>query len=437
MCSHAWPTPCTACSPVVDAPPAPPLLASPLPAHRLAGSGATVLAAHLALTDDQPSALVYDLAWLAARAHELQRALPGFSHCLALKAAPYAALVQRYAAWGFGFEAASFTEGLVAHHAAPGATVLFDSPAKTRTDIARAEALGWVLSANSADELDRLHAPAVLRINTQVGAGRIAATSVADARSRFGEPLDALTPEALARLAADPRCAGWHAHVGSHGCSIELLVHSARRLADLALRHPGTRWLNLGGGLPLDASFTDYAQALRRAVPELFDGRWTVFTEMGRSLLAAGARAYSRIESSRRGVATIHLGADFLLRRAYRPEDWAYPLRALDARFAPRQPVPQRGEDAPEACQRHTIAGPLCFAGDVLGTVDAPPLREGDIIEIDHVGAYATSMWSRHCSRRMPPVYGLEADGRCTLLSAGESEADLLHLWRAPDAATG
>lgn len=382
------------------------------------------LSGRLVLDDAQPAALVYDLTQVQARAHELQRALPEFTHCLALKAAPYAALLRRFAAWGFGFEAASLTEGLVAHQAAPGAVVLFDSPAKTRSEIARAEAMGWVLSANSLDELARVSRPCSLRINPLTGAGRIAHTSVADARSRFGEPFDALP----AALADDPRCAGWHAHIGSQGCSIEQLVLAARRLVDVALCHPHTRWLNLGGGLPAQGGFGDYAAALRQAVPELFEGRWTVYTEMGRSLLASTARAYSRVEYARRGVATIHLGADFLLRRVYRPEDWAYPMRVLDARFEP--PGAASGE-----CIEQTIAGPLCFAGDVLGTVQAPPIREGDIVEIDQVGAYSISMWSRHCSRPMPPVYGLDEAGALVLLSAGESEADVLRLWAEPDPA--
>ncbi|MDE2161000.1 MAG: hypothetical protein KGJ30_18970 [Burkholderiales bacterium] len=374
------------------------------------------LAGRLRLDDETPSAVVYDLAALQRRAFELRDALPAFHHCLALKAAPYAALLRRYAAWGYGFEAASMPEGRVAHQACPGATILYDSPAKTRREIERAQALGWLLSANSLDELARIDAPCSLRVNTLVGAGTIADTSVADARSRFGVAHDAL-PAGLA-------CAGWHAHVGSQGCSIGQLVLSARRLVDIALQRPATRWINLGGGLPAQARYADYAAALERDVPELFTGRWIVYTEMGRSLLADAARAYSRVEYAGGGVATIHLGADFLLRRVYRPQDWSYPLRALGPDYAPRR--------GPALAQ--TIAGPLCFAGDLLGRVDAPALVEGDLVEIGGVGAYTLSMWSRHCSRAMPPVYGIDADGAIETLSAGETEQDIAWLWRAADA---
>lgn len=375
------------------------------------------LAGRLVLHDAMPSAIVYDLARLEARAHELKAALPTFHHCVALKAAPFEALLRRFDAWGFGFEAASYPEGLLAQQTCPQAVVLFDSPAKTRTEIAQAESQGWVLSANSLDELQRISGPCSLRINTRTGVGTIAHTSVADAHSRFGEPFDELP----AALADDPRVAGWHAHIGSQGCSVDQLVRSARRLVDLALRHPRTRWLNIGGGLPANGSYADYAAQLRAAVPELFTGRWMVYTEMGRSLLAGSACAYSRVEYARRGVVTIHLGADFLLRRVYRPQDWAYPMRALSRSYAALQgPV-----------QQQTIAGPLCFAGDVLGEIDAPAISEGDVVEIAQVGAYSMSMWSRHCSRRMPPVFGLDAAGLLSPLSAGESDGDVLRVWRA------
>ena len=376
------------------------------------------LAGRLRLDDERPSAIVYDLAQVQARAFELKHALPEFQHCLALKAAPYEALLRHFGGWGFGFEAASFTEGLVAARAWPGAPLLYDSPAKTRTEIARAQALGWVLSANSLDELARTQAPCSLRVNTRTGRGQVAHTSVAVAGSRFGEDFDALP--------GDLDCAGWHAHIGSQGCTLDQLVLSARRLADLALRHPRTQWLNLGGGLPARAAYAVYAAALRAEVPELVSGRWRVYTERGRSLLATTARAYTRVEYVRRGVATVHLGADFLLRRVYRPDDWPCPLQPLDGTFALRPGPP---------CTQ-TIAGPLCFAGDVLGTVQAPPIAEGDIVEIGLAGAYTASLWSRHCSRRMPPVFGLAADGALQTLSAGESEADLLRLWRQADLPT-
>ena len=62
--------------------------------------------------------------------------------------------------------------------------------------------------------------------------------------------------------------------------------------------------------------------------------------------------------------------------------------------------------------RKWTLAGPLCFAGDVVGqAIDSPSIAPGDLVVIRDVGAYTLSMWSRHCSRSMPRVVGYEDGG--------------------------
>lgn len=376
------------------------------------------------LSDDNPSTLVYDLSLLQERIDQLQTALPEFTHSYAIKAAPYRRLLDVFVRNGMGLEAASYPEVLLAH--AVGAhPILFDSPAKTRSEIVKAHRLGAILSANSIDEVHRIHESILiddgtvgLRINPKVGKGTIAMTSVSDHRSRFGEPFD--------QVPGDLAVSGLHVHVGSQGYSIEQLCTGVQRLVETAQRLPQITWLDLGGGLPVGENFASYANALRNAVPLLFSGRWKVFTEMGRSLIASCGTVYSRVEYVKNDVATIHLGADFMLRRAYRPEDWQYKITVL---------TPDAEEkEGPVTLQ--TIAGPLCFAGDILATELFPTIAVGDIIAIHEVGAYTTSLWSRHCSRRMPPVIGLLDDPgtpshgpTVILIKQGESDEDVVKIW--------
>ena len=124
------------------------------------------------------------------------------------------------------------------------------------------------------------------------------------------------------------------------------------------------------------------------------DGSVELVTEFGRALHAGCASAMSRVEYVKHvdgaDVAVIHLGADFLMRPAYVPDAWRHRFGLLDGDGAVRD-----GDVGP-----WTIAGPLCFAGDVIGRgVPLPPVRPGDRIVIHDVGAYTLSMWSRHCSR--------------------------------------
>jgi diaminopimelate decarboxylase len=57
-----------------------------------------------------------------------------------------------------------------------------------------------------------------------------------------------------------------------------------------------------------------------------------------------------------------------------------------------------------------------------------PPINAGDWILVCDAGAYTLSMWSRHCSRAMPPVIGIERDGLRTLREA-ETAEDLVGFW--------
>jgi len=229
---------------------------------------------------------------------------------------------------------------------------------------------------------------------------------------------------------------GLHVHVGSQGCSVDLLAGAARvagdlrREVDARLGRPAVTFVDLGGGLPTDydeeataPSIQEYAARLRRDAPDLMDGSVELVTEFGRALHAGCAAAVSRVEYVKQvdgaDVAVIHLGADFLMRPAYVPEAWRHRFGLVDADTAVRE-----GEPGP-----WTIAGPLCFAGDVIGRgVPLPPVRTGDRMVIHDVGAYTLSMWSRHCSRGLPAVVGLTESG-WQLLRAAERPEDVVAFW--------
>ena len=111
-------------------------------------------------------------------------------------------------------------------------------------------------------------------------------------------------------------------------------------------------------------------------------------------------------------MAVIHLGADFLLRPVYRPDDWQHEFFVLD-----RDGMPKTRAPAPV-----TIAGPLCFGGDILAhDVPLPPIEVGRLYRYSRCGAYTLSMWSRHCSRGIPAVHWIRsAAGATHFASCGE-----------------
>lgn len=402
------------------------------------------------LDDANPSVIFHDLVGLRSRVNELRRTFPdGTLHAIAIKANPVLEVLRVVVEAGGGLEAASMEEVELALAAGclPENLVL-DSPAKTRTDIKRALELGVYLNADNLDELDRIGesspelldgARVGLRINPSVGEGRIAATSTGGKRSRFGlaMPQDQEGIERFAeQLSGFEWLHGLHVHVGSQGCDLTTLVPAGERALALARAvdsAAGERridTIDIGGGLPTryraeDVVITpaDYVAAIQQTAPALLE--YKLMTEFGRSVQAPCGFAATRVEYLKdlagEPMAVGHLGADFALRIAYRPQDWWLDISVYDANGEPKELVDLRPIH---------VAGPLCFSGDFLARDRMlPAIEVGDILVFHDTGAYTMGMWSRHCSRGMPAVVGIEDDGTFRTLRKRESTLDMVRFW--------
>ena len=400
------------------------------------------------LTEDAPLAVFYDLDAFRANLRALAEAFPpGTIHALAVKANPLGAMLAEARQLGFGAECAS--EGELEHAIRLGFSperVLFDSPAKTRAEIARALEAGVQLNLDNLQELERVasrqaEAPSRsmvgLRVNPQVGAGSIAMSSTAAPISKFGVPLSEQRGAVLDAFRHHSFLRGLHLHVGSQGCPIGLMVEGVRRVVDLALEIAALRgqpveMIDLGGGLPVDYSadgeaprYAEYTAALRERVPELFSGQFRLATEFGRHVFGKIGWVASRVEytkeSGGRRIAVVHAGADLFPRAAYLPELWSHRVTVHDASGAPKE----------GAMEPWDVAGPLCFTGDLLARErQLPHMTPGDHVVVHDAGAYTLAMWSRYNSRRAPAVYGYEGDPPAIkLLKPAESLDDLLRFW--------
>jgi diaminopimelate decarboxylase len=369
-------------------------------------------------------------------------------HTLAIKANPLLALLRIAVEEGFGLEAASFEEVQLA--LAAGCLperIFFDSPAKTRTELAEALRLGISINADNFEELERIgqliesdcRARIGLRINPEVGAGRIKQTSVATSSSKFGEPIRANAARIVSTFERFPWLTGLHFHVGSQGCDLELFLAAAARVVDLIetiSRHSGReriRWINIGGGVPASyrdgmpiLTFDDYVKALS-SVPGLFSSERLLVTEFGRAIQANCGWAASRIEYVKPKPETIltvvHFGADFLMRAVYAHQDWAHEFLLCSP----------NGTLKEGSLHEITIAGPLCFAGDLPGQhIKLPEPEVYDLVVVRDTGGYTLSLWSRHCNRAMPTVlgYSRESEGfRFSVLRERERTAEIVNQW--------
>lgn len=347
-------------------------------------------------------------------------------HAFAVKATPLVPVLRLLNEEGIGAEVASPGELALARAAGitPARTVL-DSPAKTPAELREALALGIAVNADNPQELDRIDAlvhsaptrsPIGIRVNPQVGGGTIGATSTATATSKFGVALqDEGAREWVVRVCTErPWLTRLHAHTGSQGVPLSLMargVEETYALAEEINRRLGRHQIDtidIGGGLPVNfasdattPTYAQYARLLSEAVPGLFDGRYGLVTEFGRSLLAKHGTVVARVEYAKRAggrpIAITHAGVQVATRTVYAPASWPLRIAAYDPKGRPKE--------GPSVVQ--DIAGPACFSGDLLAEGQTLPLLDqGDYAAALDTGAYYFAHHYAYNSLPRPAIHG-------------------------------
>ncbi|MFB7516449.1 diaminopimelate decarboxylase [Streptomyces sp. NPDC056144] len=418
------------------------------------------------LSPTEPVVALLDTTGIRASAAALTSAFAAVTdatvlHAFAVKAAPLVPVLRLLHEAGLGVEVASPGELALARAAGiPPTHTVLDSPAKTPAELREALALGIAVNADNLQELDRLDAlmasaPTAshlgLRVNPQVGAGSIGALSTATATSKFGVALrDEGARDTVVRAFLDrPWLTRLHTHTGSQGVPLALMAEGVAETYTLAeeINHKAGRQqidtIDIGGGLPVNfasdeetPTYAEYAGLLADTVPGLLDGRYRLVTEFGRSLLAKHGTILARVEytktSGGRPIAVTHAGVQVATRTVYAPDSWPLRILAYDAEGRPRA-----GETTVQ-----DVAGPACFAGDLLATGrELPLLRPGDLVAVPDTGAYYFAHHYAYNTLPRPAVHGytLGEDGAVTfstvrraqtlaeiVAEAGGAEADAL-----------
>ena len=388
---------------------------------------------------------------------ELVSAFPDhFFHTYAVKANAYVRILERIREAGMGAEVASEGEYRLSQKAGfqPGEMV-FDSPIKTHAELEQALADGVQINLDNFEEFQRVVeiksridscSRLGFRINPQVGGGSVSLTSTATQTSKFGIGLD--DPGNRAHLIELHKQHDWlnclHVHVGSIGCPLPLMAKGiGRTLALLNEINTAVGWqqihtLDMGGGLPVNITsddntphFADYADELRANVPQLFSGELRVMTEFGRSIIAKNAMSLARVEYSKsmggRPIAVTHAGAQSHIRTVMETESWARRVSPFTASGQLKQ--------AHEVEQ--DVAGPCCFAGDVVAHQRKLASLDGDDLVLIHdTGAYCFANHFLYNCLPMAPVYGFEVVGddvQFECIHRGMSIDELMSLYSPTD----
>ncbi|MEY4570928.1 MAG: hypothetical protein RLZ10_121 [Bacteroidota bacterium] len=347
-------------------------------------------------------------------------------HAIAVKTNPHPKVLEHLVKLGYGLEAASLEEVQLAVKAgAEFSKIVFDSPVKTRHEInyCHDHFPGIRINVNCLEELNRMpeHPSFTLgiRINPMIDAGSPSLYHVSSDESKFGVPIiekaeiiDAILKYPVTQL---------HVHAGSHMNNIDCAIDAVNILSNLADQanvalnenncSRRIEYLDIGGGLPPEILYENkesrmqiYSSGLFRAIPGLKN--YKIITEFGQWCYFYTAYAISKVEYSlkrgQKNVAFIHLGADYLMRDAYTKP------RGIDFIVLNDRLSRKSGNEI-----TYDIAGPLCFAGDYLiKNKSLPPINEGDWMMLLNTGSNSFGLWSRHCSRSIPKIFGIDYDGQ-------------------------
>ncbi|MFE4174719.1 diaminopimelate decarboxylase [Streptomyces sp. NPDC056909] len=385
------------------------------------------------ISEAEPVLALLDVAGIRSSAAALRTAFdevvaPGTAvlHAFAVKATALVPVLRLLAAEGIGAEVASPGELALARAAGiPADRTVLDSPAKTTAELREAIALGIAVNADNPQELARIDAlvgsgrttsPFGLRVNPQTGAGSIGALSTATATSKFGVALrdEGARAWVVQAYLDRPWLTRLHTHSGSQGLPLELMAEGVRALHELAEEinaAAGRRQidtLDIGGGLPVNfasdeetPTYAAYARLLKDTVPGLLDGGYGLVTEFGRSLLAKHGLVLARVEYAKsaggRPIAVTHAGSQIATRTVYNPVSWPLRIAAYDAGGRPKS--------GPDVAQ--DIAGPACFAGDLLAeNRPLPLLEQGDLVAALDTGAYYFTNHYAYNSLVRPGIQG-------------------------------
>ena len=289
-----------------------------------------------------------------------QDALPSWNHAFAIKTNPIRGVMLEAKKCGLGAEAASIGE--LEHALQLGfdrSKIVYDSPVKTKAHLKHALNAGVVINLDNLEEIEKVNQllpdlnPDVditgkigMRVNPNVGAGKIAMSSTAGKSSKFGLPMTGEFEDEVVKIILENSwIQGLHQHIGSQGISLDQLTLGVERLVALARKInelAGTKqikYIDVGGGIPTDyesdnekVEYKEYAKLVNERVPNLDE--FSFHSEFGRSLVTKYAISVSKVETVKtwgdRITVLTHFGSNQFLREVYLPDTWFHRMSVLD-----------------------------------------------------------------------------------------------------------
>lgn len=352
---------------------------------------------------------VYDFSVVKARVRGFREAMPGgVALHYAMKANPYAPLLEAIAALVDGFDVASSGELARARKVMPGHRISFAGPGKTDAELQAAIEAGATINLESEGEWSRAQSVAerlgmqprvAVRVNPDFEL-RGSGMRMGGRASPFG--VDAVRAGALAKRAIEAGALwrGWHIFAGSQSLDSAAIIEThaatiklAERLADEVGATPPL--VNLGGGFGIPYFANDKPvdlEAIGAALGEAVEAspltreriEWAI--ELGRWLVGEAGVYLTRITEKKESQSETFLVVDGGLNH----------MLAATGNFGMvvRRTYPVAIAERLDGVAEETVSvvGPLCTPLDRLADqAGLPRAGVGDHVAIFAAGAYGPS----------------------------------------------
>ncbi len=397
------------------------------------------------LAREHDSFYLYDERSVLEQIRRLRKHFPKIDFLYSIKCNPHPQVLESIFAQGFGADAASLGEVLLAQRLGlPRDRIYYSAPGKTPADLREAIRRA-ILIADSAGEVRRLQSIAE-EMGEVVSVG-IRVNPDFTFRGEGGQPskfgIDEAAALELVRNGRYPslRFTGIHVHLKSQELDAGTLSRYYGRMLRLAERFQelcgGLEYVNMGSGIGIPYSPGDAPLDLDRLGAALeeclspFRDRYPstrIIIETGRFLTCQSGYYITTVLDRKQSCGRTYLVLKNTLNGFLRPS-----LAELVERYSPeRHPAGTEplftGKNAfgilslreGEPVEQVTLVGNLCTAADVIGEdLPMPRLELGDPVVLTHAGSYAAVLSPMQFSSQNRPVERfLPAQGQT---SPGES----------------
>ena len=389
----------------------------------------------LSIAQKHDSFYFYDETTILDKMDHLKEYFKNVEFLYSVKANHNKALTQLIFANGFGADAASLGEVLLAHQAGlPQENIFFSAPGKTAKDIE--EALDKaVIVADSLTEIQRIQDICATKNIVAIIGVRInpdfTLTDNQGVSSKFGIDKELLFGEAQSIMEMkNIRIKGIHVHVKSQELNGVLLADYYEKVFQLAIEfeeafQTSLLFINFGSGIGVTYSPSDqpvmvpalgvaFHLTRQKYASRFF--RTRLIIETGRYIVNDSGVYVTKVIDKKQSRGTTYIVLKNTLNGCVRPSiAQMMPSSAISCEplFTAKDAFDFIAVSESPDKETVTLVGNLCTAADVIAKdIELPKLQTGDIVIITHVGSYTSVLSPQQFASQEKPSEFLLKFGR-------------------------